>query len=323
MKRILLTSVVLASSLLAACGGGGSTPIPVVTNPPKPTTYSVTLKYSGGAQPRSAQVALLRIQSTAQATSATPPPILLVAPDNTNGMAQFQPGTGDSQTIATAVVAPNPSSSPSASWSGGDANVSVAAGTQPLTAVVNANALNHSDATAVLASVTIPGSTPIQVQPNVYEYARLTTSCNPNDESSAPNANEWTSGVVFDASGNPTVASNPASADIYVDGPNCYGAFQNASETVETLHMPYGGHVYVDGFKALNLLTPADYQGDLTSISFSTMFDTGNNPPSDTVTFKDAVGRIHFWFITHAETPYGKNSGGTKTCNGAAIDGSC
>lgn len=328
MKHGIAILAALFGGSLVACGGGGSgsdgysAPVVLPQVTPAAQSYTLGLKIIGGANPTTQSVASLSSTIQAASTANIIPNILLVSPDSSSPQAQFT-GYDDSQSLAQVTVSPQPSASPSASWVGGDSDVSLVVQNPSISSAIYATQVNTTDATALAISVSV-GSTAIgTITPKVYVYPRLTVACPTTDQSKTAAPQEWYQGVTFDSNGNPVQASSPGASDLYADGPQCYGSFVNSTETGTTIHFPYGGHVYTNTYKPFDSMNAGDFVGDQTSATISSISSAAlaNQPIPDIIVFKDRAGAIHLWAIT-ISSQIGSETGAHKEC-GHAVDLSC
>lgn len=304
---------------LAACGGGGSSgggsPIPQPTQQPTlaPTAYTLSIHYTGGAAPRGGLTWTRKPMSV-----TTPPPVMLVAADSPGNPAlEFSVGSAGDQSAAVSVtVNPSPSPTPSvAQWSGGNSVVSVAPAGQYQASVAVTTA--NQTSTGGTINVTVPAPVNSSATVPVTVYPRVIVDCPTMDHSSDGSASEWVGGVSFDSTGRLVNQTDPALSDLYVSGPTCIGKFNNPAESGPTLHFPYGGHLYADGYKSFNLVVATDLQTDLHSKDIQAM-QTGL---LDTAVFKDALGDTVKVYFRQLAT-FDRNSGPYQVC-GHTIDGSC
>jgi hypothetical protein len=246
MKYVLLP---VALTALAACGGGGSStsPIPTATNPPT-TTYSVSYTWVGSMHSMGAasQTMLRRMASG----TSTPEPVQLAAQPscdlsaNPQGCAYFvagDPGILPDPMVANvyAVVSPAPSPSAVPSWSGptGTGVQTPSPNPSATPGVLTVQSTLQSGSSTATATLNV-GGTLETVTPTIYTFPSASLACDPSIKTGVTGQ-----GIAF-TQGATVAVSQPSSADMYIDGPACAGAFANASEADSTLHVPSGAILF-------------------------------------------------------------------------------
>ncbi len=328
MKTLIGTLVALAT--LAACGGGASSssPLPVASNMPVAITpYSIQISYRGGMEPNGSTTQVVARGPQSNAT-ATPLPIMLVAPDSTAPQARFGQSETGAEVSASVSPAPSPALASPSTWSQGLGTTIDLQTPAPMPSA-SPNLLQsivtvpQVGAGATTLTVIVPAPVNATQSIPVFVYARLTLWCPHVNPATEQVPSEVVQGVSFDAQGNATPESSPASSDVYLDGPNCYGAFNNTGESAATLHFPYGAvTIATNNFSTnpFNSLTASQWTDSMTAIP------AGFAQFSNAYIFKTSTGAIVKFeptvFVLDAEIATGgtTNSEGIES-GGYAVSG--
>lgn len=315
MKRILLTSVVLASSLLAACGGGGSTPGPLPSTQPH-VTYTAQLLFVGVLGGRTLQGDLRAVQlRSPMAASANAIPIMVVSPITTQGnVGAVYGGIGGDVEVQ---VSPQPTSSPAVTFSNTNAHAKLATpapGTpQPLPSGVVAQNPIFSDGTPNVQSA---GAASAQIGPpvnqtataSVYTYLPISLECILQHPGSA-SAWQWT--------GSAWATTDLAHADIYMSGPNCALA---SSEANAILHIP-GGFTTFSTDVSFAGLTASQWTNTQTTLDMSTATQlNADGSTNDVIVGKTADG-THVFKLFPVSVGMNEEYSGAVEVAGAGVDG--
>jgi hypothetical protein len=256
VRNYIAAGVIMLASLSACGGGGGSSPAPISTPTTAPTTapqgYSVRVKFTGGTSLASPQSLLRQTQGAVTAhpldsSSASPqlPIAIAVQPPSNSYFSSPLLWQG----IATVVVAPQPSTVPTASYavtgvSATSAPLPLPSGqpTAPPQTVVSATTTSTVGAGSL--NVNLTGSVSATTSVPLYVVNRGNIACNdkpvPPQSASQPVPSDQYGGVKF-VSGTLQPSATTADADLYIDASWCTGAgFVNSADANTTLYAPHG-----------------------------------------------------------------------------------
>ena len=297
----LASALVLATTLVACGGGGGSSaPVPVATPTIAPAARHIVFAWSGAAHSRGGSAFRRAPLDTITGTE----PIEVGAPTSSD---PNDPATrtGESQAVVRAqevdaAGSPVPSAAPRYIVTN--------------TAVATTAAVPQSTGTPLAQVVAVaPGATSNVVTfPDgmsgsvpVLAYQTIHPSCPAKQAPSLPaNAN----GYRYDAGSHSIVAaSDPASADVFLTGPQCDGAFAEPGAATTTLHMPAGYEALPDTTALGSVLAVGTFTPTGTSLDIA----NGQTFPSFLLVKTATAGVYIKWRVT----------GFGGAANGGEIDG--
>lgn len=309
--------VAVAAAFLTACGGGSSgvTPQPVRTNPP--VTYTSYLRFTGALAGHTIQSDLRRAQSVAL-DAGTPIPIMVIAPIASSG----DIGSGSYQIFGgtvEAVVSPEPSATPSATFTNTNPDAQLSPPQMSLPSGVIAAQVATSNGTPnVQASgvVTANIGAPVNQAPTtaVYTYAAISLEC--VSSAMAPGsaaAWKWTGSAW-------ATATDPAQADVYLSGPRCNTPGSTTTDPDPTVHFPAGG-VVLSTDTPFSSITASQWANTVTSLDLLQAI-TQNPDGSDNaiVVAKTASGAI-FKMFPNGLGSYNYEYSGAIEVSGSSVDG--
>jgi len=206
---------------------------------------------------------------------ATPEPVQLAAQASCNltaypqGCAYYDagnPGVLPDPMVANvyAVVSPAPSPSAVPSWSApmGSSVQTPSPNPSMTPGVLTVQSTLQSGTSSATATVNVGGSLQT-VTPTIYTFAAASLACDPSIKTGVTGQ-----GIAF-AQGVATAVSSPSTADVYIDGPACSGAFVNAGESDSTLHVPGGALLFSANSTDLVGVTAAQWSNQFTSIDLA------------------------------------------------------
>lgn len=303
IRVIILAAATVAASTLAACsGGGGSTgggnPLPTST----PTvTYSVKVKFTGGASLKSPQARLLSVRIQAHAmnsTGANQLPVELSLPPVTGSQYTGEGTSG----VASVVVSPQPTSTPIVAISTSGVAVTTTplpyaspGPTDPPRFTVAEGNINAPATGQLTATVTAP--TQMTVNVPIYAIQNGALACGaaqiPGQDSQYHSADN-VAGLAF-ASGQATVVTIKTQADLYFACPNASAVgFNDATLTDATIFAPYGMVQESSLVAPFATLTAAQWSNAQTSITATALQSALTNPttPNDEWLIQTASGKV-------------------------------
>ncbi|MDB5094475.1 MAG: hypothetical protein JWO85_2576 [Candidatus Eremiobacteraeota bacterium] len=294
MKKLIagLGGLVFAS-VLAACGGGGSSAVPGPVATATPIAYSARIVQVGGAGFKQGASSLRFVRDV-----ATPPPVIIDAPEATGRFTS----AFDTTATAQVVIAPSPapSQTPVVAWS------------DPSAAPITLSPLGIPDPTRIVvfptslapftssltATVTAPAA--LTATAAVVQLPRGILGCLGAAylNVSGVVASDYRGGITMTGGAAPTAASR-VSADAMMVGPYCAGEYTDNSVTVPTLVFPYGASLVSMLAKGLYDVRLSDLTATgPTSIAPNNL--TVNNAGS-IIVFKTQSGQVFAWWISNVE----------------------
>jgi hypothetical protein len=283
IMRFLTLGVVLLGSGLAACGGGDGSGSAAFTPGGDRThvSYASKLVFVGplaGVRSQSAQqiqpelASLGRIQDD---ETSTPTPIMIASAISNN--CNFGCNVaGSEQGVVEALVSPQPSVTPTISFSQTATDVEIvatptpapSASPEPLPSGVIAEAGVASNGDSEVQSTGTATATigdPVDESPTtpVYQYLAIAADCIADDSPSSSGPGWAWNGSAW------TQVSNPSQADVYVTGSSCDGLYNVVGDS-GTLHFP-GCGAFVSTDTAFCSLLASQWADTYTSMSIATL----------------------------------------------------